>query len=184
MHKSKITLVGQDSNAALTTTRKQPTAPGSSIEAMNSLTRVKCEPPRLYETVTGAPLDFYNEFTEYLWNEIGISYARNSAISMERGGRVFSEFLYETGALSGRLDPVTASKTIHLFSSYLIDGANARDPIVRQAFIRTGRKTISAKSAGQFIAAANLMLTVCSVITFEQAEMTSALTGLPPRCHQ
>ncbi len=180
MHKSKTSSVGRDSNRASIVTRKQP-ARGSCIEAMNSLTRVKCEPPRLYETVTGAPLDFYNEFTEYLWNEIGISYARNSAIAMERGARVFSEFLYETGALSGRLDPVTASKTIHLFSSYLIDGANARDPIVRRAFIRTGRKTISAKSAGQFIAAANLMLTVCSVITFEQAEITSALTGLPPQ---
>ena len=180
MRKSKIALVGQGSNPAPSASQKQPTA-GTSIEAMNSLTRVKCEPPRLYETATGAPLDFYNKFTEHLWGEIGISYSRNSAIAMERGGRVFTEFLYETGALSGRLDPATASKTMHLFSSYLIDGAEAKDPIVRQAFTRTGRKTISAKSAGPYIAGANLLLTACSAISFEQAELTSALTGLPPQ---
>jgi integrase len=160
--------------------QKQP-APGSSMQAMNSLTLVKGEPPRLYETATSKPLDFYNEFTEHLWGEIGISYARNSVVALERGGRFFTEFLYETGALSGRLDPATASQTIKLFPSYLIDGANARDPIVRQAFIRTGRKTISDKSAGQYIAGANLMLSICSVITFEQAEIASVLTGQPPQ---
>lgn len=180
MRKSNIALVGQGSNPPPMASQKQPPA-GNSIEAMNRLTRVKCEPPRLYETATGAPLDFYNEFTEHLWGEIGISCSRNSAIAMERGGRVFTEFLYETGALSGRLDPATASKTMHLFPSYLIDGAQAKDPIVRQAFIRTGRKTISPKSAGQYIAGANRMLNVCSTITFEQAEMTSVLTGLPPQ---
>ncbi|SOS35765.1 integrase [Pseudomonas syringae group genomosp. 3] len=172
------------SSHALTPTPKasqKHAAHGDSIEAMNRLTRIKCEPPRLYESATGAPLDFYNEFTEYLWGEIGTSYARNSAISLERGGRVFSEFLYETGALSGRLDPVTASKTMQLFSSYLIDGADAKDPIVRQAFIRTGRKKISTNSAGQYIAGANLLLNVCSTITFEQAEMISVLTDLPPQ---
>jgi len=178
MRKSKIALVGQCSNPPPKAPKKQPTA-GNSIEAMNSLTRVKCEPPRLYETATGAPLDFYNEFTEHLWGEIGISYSHNAAIAMERGGRVFTEFLYETGVLSGRLDPATASKTMHLFPSYLIDGAQAKDQIVRQAFIRTGRKTISRKSAGQYIAGANCMLNVCSAITFEQAELTSVLTGLP-----
>ncbi|HEX8595988.1 MAG TPA: tyrosine-type recombinase/integrase [Pseudomonas sp.] len=126
-------------------------------------------------------MDFYNDFAEHLWGEIGIRYERNTVIAMERGGRVFAEFLYETGALSGRLDPATASKTMHLFSSYLIEGAEAKDAIVRQAFIRTGRKAISAKSAGQYIAAANLMLTVCSEITFEQAEMISVLTELTPQ---
>lgn len=180
MRKSKIALVGQGSNPPPMASQKQPPA-GNSIEAMNSLTRVKCEPPRLYETATGAPLDFYNEFTEYLWGEIGMSYSRNSVIAIERGGRVFTEFLYETGALSGRLDPETASKTMHLFSSYLIEGAEAKDPIVRQAFIRTGRKTISAKSAGAYITAANVLLTACSTISFEQAELTSVLTGLPPQ---
>ena len=130
MRKSKIALVGRGSNPPPMASQKQPLA-GNSIEAMNSLTRVKCEPPRLYETATGAPLDFYNEFTEHLWGEIGISYKRNTIIAMERGGRVFVEFLYETGALSGRLDPVTASNTMHLFSSYLIEGAEAKDPIVR-----------------------------------------------------
>ena len=180
MRKSKIALVGRGSNPPPMASQKQPPA-GNSIEAMNSLTRVKCEPPRLYETATGAPLDFYNEFTEHLWGEIGISYSRNSVIAIERGGRFFTEFLYETGALSGRLDPETASKTMHLFSSYLIEGAEAKDPIVRQAFIRTGRKTISAKSAGAYIAAANVLLTACSAISFEQAELTSVLTGLPPQ---
>lgn len=159
--------------------QKQP-GPGGSMQAMNSLTLVKGEPPRLYETATGIPLDFYNEFTEHLWDEIGISYARNSVITLERGGRALAEFLYETGALSGRLDPATASKTMQLFPSYLIDGADAKDPIVRKAFIRTGRKTISPKSAGPYIAGANLMLRVCSAITFEQAEMSAVLTGQAP----
>lgn len=179
MRKSKIALAGQSSNPAPSASQEQRTA-GSSIEAMNSLMRVKCEPPRLYETATGAPLAFYNEFTEHLWGEIGISYKRNTIIAMERGGRVFAEFLYETGALSGRLDPVTASNTMHLFSSYLIEGTEAKDPIVRKAFIRTGRKTISRKSAGPYIAGANLLLTTCSAISFEQAELTSVMTGLPP----
>lgn len=175
MRKSKNALGGQPAKPPRTTSQKQPSA-GSCIEEMRSLTRVKSEPPRLYISESGAPLEFYNEFTQFLWGEIGISYARNSAISMERGGRAFAEFLYETGALSGRLDPASASKTMHLFSSYLIDGAQAKDPIVRQAFIRTGRKTISAKSAGQYIAGANLLLTVCSAITFEQKELASVLT--------
>lgn len=157
---------------------KRPTLSGTSIVRMNSLTRVKSEPPRLYEAATGAPLDFYNEFTEHLWSEIGVRYTRNTGIAMERGGRVFTEFLYETGALSGRLDPAAASKTMHLISSYLINGAEAKDAIVRQAFIRTGRNTISAASAGQYIAGANLMLTVCSEIKFEQAEMISVLTDV------
>jgi len=157
----------------------QPT-PGSSIKSMKSLTLIKSEPPRLYETATGAPLNFYNEFTNHLWSEIGITYKRNSAIAMEVGGRFFTEFLYETGALSGRLDPATASKTMHLFSSYLIDGTNAKDAIVREAFIRSGRETISEKSAGRYIAGANLMLTVCSEIVFEQTEMISVLTNLAP----
>lgn len=180
MRKSKIALVGHSSNRPPTASQNQPTT-GNSIEAMNSLMRVKCEPPRLYETATGAPLDFYNEFTEHLWGEIGTTYSRNSAVAMERGGRVFTEFLYETGALSGRLDPATASKTMHLFPSYLIEGARAKDPIVRQAFIRTGRKTISPKSAGQYIAGANLLLSACSAISVEQAELTSVMTGLPPQ---
>ncbi|WP_233631179.1 MULTISPECIES: tyrosine-type recombinase/integrase [unclassified Pseudomonas] len=148
---------------------------------MNSLTLVKGKPPRLYETATGAPLDFYNEFTEFLWSQIGIRYAKNSVVALERGGRFLTELLYETGALSGRLDPAMASKTMKLFPSYLIDGANAKDPIVRQAAIRTGRKPISAASAGQYIAGANLMLEVCSTITFEQAEIASVLAGQPPQ---
>lgn len=178
MHKSKIASADQELPAPPTASQKRPT-PGSSIEAMNSLIQVKCEPPRLYEKATGAPVAFYNEFTQYLWNEIGISYARNSAISLERGARALTEFLYETGALTGRLDPATASKTMRLFPTYLIDGADAKDPIVRQAFIRTGRKTISPRSAAQYVAGANLMLKVCSTITFEQSEMMSVLTKLP-----
>lgn len=148
---------------------------------MNSLIRVKCEPPRLYEKATGAPITFYNDFTQYLWSEIGISYARNSAISLERGARALTEFLYETGALTGRLDAATASKTMKLFPTYLVDGADVKDPIVRQAFIRTGRKRISPRSAAQYIAGGNLMLKVCSAMTFEQAELMSALTNLPPQ---
>lgn len=178
MQKPKIAQASRDLKPSPKASRK-PATHGDSIEAMTSLTRIKCEPPRLYETATGKPLDFYNEFTEYLWGEIGTGYARNSAITLERGGRVFTEFLYESGALSGRLDPATASKTMQLFSSYLIDGANAKDPIVRKTFIRTGRKTISATSAGPYIAGANLLLTACSTITFEQAEMISVLTDLP-----
>jgi len=179
MNKSTITSVGQRREPASKSARKQ-LAPGSSIQEMNSLTLVKGEPPRLYEAATGKPLDFYNEFTQYLWGELGFSYARHSAITFERGGRAFAEFLYETGALSGRLDPATASKTMQLFPSYLIDGPNAKDPIVRQAFIRTGRKTISRKSVGPYITGANLMLKVCSAITFEQAEMAAVLGGQLP----
>lgn len=48
--------------------QKQP-GPGGSMQTMNSLTLVKGEPPRLYETATGVPLDFYNEFTEHLWDD-------------------------------------------------------------------------------------------------------------------
>lgn len=178
MSKSKSTLGSQAAKNPRAASQMLPSA-GSRIEEMSSLTRVKSEPPRLYISESGAPLESYNEFTQFLWGEIGISYARNSAISFERGGRVFTEFLHETGALSGRLDPDSASKTMHLFSSYLIDGAQAKDPIVRQAFIRTGRKTISAKAAGQYIAGANLMLNVCSAITFEQKELASVLSVLP-----
>lgn len=179
MNKPTITSVSQRRKHASQNARK-PLAPGSSIQEMNSLTLVKGEPPRLYETATGKPLDFYNEFTQYLWGEIGTSYSRNSILAMERGGRFFTEFLYETGALSGRLDPATGSTTMQLFPSYLIHGADAKDPIARQAFIRTGRKTISRKSAGPYIAGANLMLRVCSAITLEQAELSAVLGGQLP----
>ncbi|MGE8188339.1 tyrosine-type recombinase/integrase [Pseudomonas sp. NPDC086278] len=179
MRKSKIGH-GLKQSKPKAATKKQ-SAPGISIVSMNSLTLIKSEPPRLYENATGAPLGFYNDFCEHLWGEIGLRYKRNSVLGMEKGGRFFAEFLYETGALSGRLDSATASKTMHLFSSYLVKGDEAKDAIVRQAFLRTGRTKISASSAGQYIAGANLMLTVCSEITFEQAEMISVLTDLKPQ---
>lgn len=146
---------------------------------MAGLTLINSEPPRLYYTDSGAPVEFYNESTTSLWDAIGTSYSRNSAIAISNRSKVFAEFVYLTGLSSTQLESDVASKTMSLYASYLTDGADAKDAIIREAFIRSGRKPISARSASAYVAAANQMLTSASEAALERIEMARVLTKSP-----
>nr|WP_312230075.1 site-specific integrase [Pseudomonas sp.] len=160
--------------------RKAP-APGSSIKPMAGLTFINSEPPRLYYSDSGAPVEFYNESTASLWDAIGTSYSRNSAIAMSLRSKVFAEFIYLTGLSSAQLEPDVASKTMSLYASYLTEGAEAKDAIIREAFIRSGRKPISARSASAYVDAANQMLASASEAALERIEMARILTKSAPK---
>lgn len=144
---------------------------------MKNLTLINSEPPRLYESATGNPITFYNQFTDYLWSQIGLSYQPRTAIAMAKGGRVFTEFLFEIGIFSSQVSAEIASTTMERFGQYLVQADQAKDAIIRAIAIRTGRKPISRSSARQYVAAANLQLHVTSTITLETAELRSILFG-------
>lgn len=110
---------------------------------------------------------------------MGLTYQPRSVIAMEKCARVHTEFLFEAGILSSHMDAEIASKTMHLFGQFLVDGDQAKDPIVRDIAIRTGRKPMKRKSAQQYIATANTQLRMTSAIILEAAELRSILFGAP-----
>jgi len=134
--------------------------------------------PRLYEIATAEPIQAFNNYSDYICNQIRHSFSGNVPEQYTYNLANFFDFCYETGVMGGTpLNEEAALKTINLYYEFLTKGIESKDYVIRKAARALNKKPVISNSANTYIVPVNHFLHISQAKLKDTARLLQILTG-------
>lgn len=117
---------------------------------------IRCDPPRLYEAATGAPIAPFNAYSRIIHRMPHSKRSGNANYQYVGHNAQLVDYLYEAKALGAEeIDSEALSETLQSYFKFLTEAGDSDDYLIRIIATRLGRTPISIASANKYKAAAN-----------------------------